>query len=106
MDTDPKTLDEYNKKSAANQKIEGQGLGNVFVHMPCPFCAEPDFMTYEVLDVEVRSKEGAVCKHCKRGMKAVFKRSQSGVEFEFVQTEGEDPPSYLPKMRRDGGTSQ
>lgn len=92
--------DEYDKKFYANQKISGQGIGNVFVHMPCPFCAEEDFVVYEVLQVEKALAKPIVCKHCQRGAKTVFTRDSSGVSFEIVQTSGEDPPDFLPPMRR------
>lgn len=95
------TKEEYVAKFTANQKMTGHGLGNVHVHMPCPFCAEPDFVVYEVLEVQTKMAEGAVCKHCGRGAKAVFTRTPGGVSFEMVQTVGDEQPDYLiPKMRR------
>jgi hypothetical protein len=93
-------IDAFNAKFCANQKITGSGIGNVMVHMPCPFCAEPDFVVYEVLTVQTAMGEGAVCKSCQRGAKAVFTRHASGISFEIVQTVGPDAPSFLPPIRR------
>lgn len=94
------TRSEYEAKFAANQRISGQGVGNVYVHMPCPFCAEPDFMVYELLASQDAMSKGATCKACRRGIKAIFSRSPSGVSFEIVQTCGDTAPDYVPPMRR------
>ena len=90
---------EYEAKFHANEKITGYG-SEVTMHMPCPFCAEPDFITHRVIDSEEAYEKGAVCKYCKRGAKAIFKHTAGGVEFEFVQTVGDPIPDYLPPMRR------
>jgi hypothetical protein len=95
------SLDELNEKHARNYRIEGQGLGNVFVHSACPFCAEPDFLVYELLEVEKAMENGAVCKHCDRGMKVVVtKDGRDCTRVEFVQTCGPDAPDWFPKLRR------
>jgi hypothetical protein len=92
---------EYLKRFHENQKIDGYGIGNVHVHVPCPFCAAADFVVHEMLEVEVAMQKGAVCKECGRGARAVFERRPGMISFEFVQTVGPDQPEWLtPKMRR------
>ncbi len=95
----PQTKSEYLEKFARNQKFSGSGL-NTTTHYPCPACAEPEFMTHKVLEVEETLERGATCRHCKRGFKAIINRTPGGVTFEFVQTQGDDLPDWLPKMRR------
>lgn len=90
---------EYEAKFHANEKITGYGM-EVTMHMPCPFCAEADFMVFRIVDTEEAHKKGAICKHCGRGAKAIFKHPVGGIEFEFVQTVGDPIPDYLPPMRR------
>jgi hypothetical protein len=101
MSNQPKDAQEYLERFAANQKIEGFGLGNVHMHMPCPFCAAPDFLVYELLEVERKLEEGAVCNECGRGMKGLVNHFAGGKSLEFVQTCGPNPPDWLqPNMRR------
>lgn len=94
------TRTEYEEKFHKNQKITGRFLETT-MHMPCPFCAEPEFMVYKILDTEKVIANGAVCKFCNRGCKAIVTRDAGGVGFRFVQTCGDDPPDYLPKMERE-----
>ena len=102
--TEPKSLDEYNKRYFENQKIEGYGIYGVGMRVPCPFCAAPDFIVHKVIETEEAFAKGAVCKECGRGAKAIFARDPSGVSFEIVQTSGPDQPEWLtPKMRRVDG---
>jgi hypothetical protein len=99
--SEPKSLEEFNEKFAKNQRYEGYGLGNVFCHYPCPFCAEPDFAVVEILQTRAAFAQGHVCKHCKRGSKALISGGMGSTRFEFVQTEGPDQPEWMrPKMRR------
>lgn len=98
---EPKSAPEYMALFQRNQKIEGFGIGNVHVHMPCPFCAAADFLVYELLEVEAAMGKGATCKQCGRGAKALYSRFGGGLSFEIVQTVGPDQPEWLtPKMRR------
>lgn len=67
----------------------------------CPFCAAPDWLTWEAPAVRKVMETGATCKECGRSCKAVFADAPGSVSFELVQTGGDDPPVYLvPKMRR------
>jgi hypothetical protein len=98
--SDPATKEEYERLFAENYHIEGFGIGNVYLHCPCPFCSAPENIVYEMLQVEEAMSKGAICKECDRGWKAVFNRDRGSLSFEIIQTGGSDPPSYLPKMRR------
>jgi len=97
----PKNKDEYLERFHTNQRVSGFGFGNVHIHMPCPFCAAPDFLVYEIMQTEEALKKDTACAECGRSSKSIFKRNASGVEFELVQTGGDDSSEWLtPKMRR------
>lgn len=93
------TKEEYEAKYKANTELEGFGLDTT-VHMPCPACAEPDFLVYRVLETETALSRGAVCVHCGVGVRAVFTHALNGTSFEFVQTAGPELPEYLLPMKR------
>lgn len=96
------TKEDYDKKFVSNTKYSGNGLSTT-IHMPCPFCAEPDFRVFRIVDTEKANQDEAVCKSCGRGCKMLYERTDGlggGVSFEMVQTRGDDPPEYLPPMRR------
>jgi hypothetical protein len=112
----PTSREEYEERFHANQKITGFGLDTT-MHMPCPFCAAPDFMVYRVIDTETAPDfmvyrvidtetalvEGAVCSECKRGAAIEFSvNTPSNKQFEMVQTSGEPAPDWLPPMRHRG----
>lgn len=99
--TEPANEQEYLKLYQQNHKIDGFGIGNVYNHFPCPFCAAPDWMVTELLQVEAEMQKDHICKNCGRSAKAIVTRTSKGVSFEVVQTGGDDPPDWLtPKMRR------
>ena len=89
-----------------NERSECVGFGaETGMRVPCPFCCHPNFQEWKIwpdhpLHVETVLAKDAECPNCGRGIKALFTRSDSGVQFEMVQTCGDDPPSYLPAMRR------
>lgn len=93
------TLDEYNKKFESNTRYSGHGF-ETRLHMPCPGCAEPDWLSYRILEVEDALAKGATCKHCGRGFKAVFEANPHSKSFRLVQTCGADLPEFLPKIER------
>ncbi len=98
---EPKSMAEYAERFHANQTITGFGLETT-MHLPCPFCAAPDFMVYRVIDAESAMVEGATCSECKRGAAIEFSvNTPSNKQFELVQTSGDPQPDWLePKMRR------
>lgn len=101
-DHDPPNKDEYERLYHANTKIEGFGM-EVRQVLACPFCCAPGFMTLWVIKnggPQAGLAKGATCERCKRGAKGIIKHQGGGVQFEIVQTVGDDPPAYLPPMRR------
>jgi hypothetical protein len=96
------TKAEYLTRFAQNQRVEGFGLDTAVVY-PCPFCAAPDWATHKILEMEEVMAQEHRCGECGRAAKMIFKRDASGVQFEFVQTAGDDAPEWLPPMRRVSG---
>lgn len=95
----PTSYEEYVERFHAGEKITGFGL-EVTVHMPCPFCAAPDWLVYRVLNVEKAIAEGKTCTECGRTAKTLVRHGEGSVGFEIVQTGGPDQPEWLtPKMR-------
>ena len=102
MSEAPTNTTEYLRRFFLSQKIEGYGLDTT-IHMPCPFCAAPDWLVHKLICTHEALESGATCKECERSAKAVFTETKaSGVTaFEMVQTAGPDQPEWLqPKMRR------
>lgn len=99
----PRSMDEYRERFMASHKSSGEGF-TLNVHMPCPFCATPDWLVMRVLETEVRLAEGATCGRCGRSARAIVKGGSAedeGMSFEMVQTGGADCPEWLvPPMRR------
>jgi hypothetical protein len=101
---DPQSKTIYDLTFKQNQKLTGVG-SRTTCHLPCPFCAAPDWMVYSVVDALAAFERGAVCEHCHRGARALVARVAGGVSYKFVQTCGAAPPSYLPAMPRDPAAS-
>ncbi len=100
MECDPKTREEYDRLTTERVKITGFGVGNVHQETPCPFCCAPGFLKYEILECRSVLEKEHVCGTCGRGTKMIFEEVADGLKFEIVQTRGEDPPAFLPPMRR------
>jgi hypothetical protein len=99
--TDPANVEDFMERFHKGEKLTGYGIDNVHMTSPCPFCAAPDWMTWDVLDVRAAMTQGATCKECGRSAKAIFADAPGSISFELVQTGGNDPPDYLvPKIRR------
>jgi|SRR5688572_5266892 len=97
---DPKSREEYERRFNRHQRLEGFGTETT-LHMPCPFCAAPDFIVARVVDVQAALAKGAVCQECGRGMRLEYTYHQPQVlSFEAIQTCGSDAPSYAPPCRR------
>jgi hypothetical protein len=92
-------LDEFNAKWTKNSKISGSGSETV-VHDPCPFCAEENFQVYSIADTSAAHARGAVCRHCRRGVRRIVNLGDIGWTAEFVQTCGPDAPPWLRPIRR------
>ncbi len=99
--SEPQNAKEYLERFNANYRMWGRGIGNVHQSLPCPFCAAPDFMVFELLEAEDIFKRSATCQECGRSAKALFTDLPNGKLFEIVQTGGPPPPAWLsPPMRR------
>lgn len=93
-------LAKFTEKFNANTKYSGFRLQTT-IHMPCGFCAEPDFLVAKILDVDVEMKKANICKNCGRGLKTIFKVDKPGEKvFEMVQFCGPNGPKFLPPIRR------
>lgn len=98
---DPASKAEYDRLYNRRTKYTGRGVETA-VSFPCPFCCEPDWLVTRVLESRDAMSKGAVCKACGRGCRAIVQGEalRGSLQFEFVQTCGDDPPSYLPPIRR------
>lgn len=107
--SDPATKDQYTALFHANTRFSGHGLDTA-MHTPCPWCAAPDYMVVHsfagivpgddrpTLHDEMRT--ATTCSNCGRTGKWLIDSNDAGVAAEFVQLGGDDPPKYLPPMRR------
>jgi len=98
---EPTSQQEYEQTFNANQRLSGSGLDTT-VHLPCPFCAAPDFMIYKIIEADTAMADGATCVQCSRSAALELSvNTPSNKQFEIVQTGGPDQPSWLqPQMRR------
>lgn len=96
----PSNKEEFLQRFNENQKLSGFGLETT-MHVPCPFCAAPDFMVYKIIDSAAAMARGGTCNVCDRSMKAIFDRKPGVTSFTIVQTGGPDQPEWLePKIPR------
>lgn len=95
MSDTPKTGQEFTERFVANQHISGHGLTGTTMHLPCPFCAAPDFMVFLVVNTEEELQEEHACSECKRSGRNIITISATQKAIEFVQTDGPPPPAYL-----------
>lgn len=99
MPMDPPDIVTYNQKFTENTKLSGYGA-DVRMHWPCPFCAAPDFVEFRILEQMEVTSTVHTCVWCGRGARIIYTIQDGNTSFEIVQTGGEDPPDYLPPMRR------
>jgi hypothetical protein len=100
---EPTSIEEYQARLHENTKVTGQGIEGTRLHLPCPFCAAPEFLAFPILDQERMLRAGAVCRECGRGMRAVYERPNEALtRFYLVQTEGPPPAAWCPVRRREG----
>lgn len=82
------SIAEYSARYRTNEIVNGTQ-----VHLPCPFCAAPWFMIYDIKDILAQT---ATCYACDRSGKFVENDTAfTGISYEFVQTGGSNPPSWL-----------
>lgn len=94
--TAPTSREAYEQRFKASHKITGYGIANVRIHMPCPFCAAPDWIVCGFLEVEAGYAAGAKCEECGRTARAIYIRQANGCSIEMVQTEGDLPDEWIP----------
>lgn len=94
---EPQNQDEYLVRWTASEKFEGTGDARLY-HVPCPFCAAPDFMIYSRDTMDAVRAAGAICKECKRGAQEVT--PPGGGAREIVQTAGPAQPAWLEPLMR------
>jgi hypothetical protein len=100
--SDPKNMDEYNKRFKLGELVDGHGFDTA-MSVPCPFCATPGWAKYKILEMQQTMSQSKTCKNCNRSAKMIFDRTRSSIEAELVQTGGPDQPEWLePKIRRVG----
>ena len=95
------TKEQYEARCVENSKVSGYGIEGMTIHVPCPFCAAPDWLSYTLPTMHEVLGEGATCKECGRGARVLFdNRTPNVSRFGFVQTSGDDPPPYLSWIQR------
>lgn len=106
---DPATQEEYEALFHEHMRIEGFGF-DIHTILPCPFCAATDWLTLwpaagiasdddrPFIDDQLRAN--TTCAECGRSATHIVERDANGVMTTLVQTGGDDPPSYLPPMKR------
>ena len=92
---EPDSQMEYEARFAKNQRVDGFGIEGVRVHVPCPFCAAPDWVVHGILEAERAYSRGAACAACGRAARVVFTPIAGGKALTFVQTAGGDPPPWV-----------
>jgi hypothetical protein len=102
----PTTKEEFDIRFAANAYADPDGSMECAFHIPCPFCAAPDFVVAKLLEFNMITSMARTCRECDRGVKLVLKPVHHpktgnliGESYQFLQTHGEDPPSWAPMKR-------
>ena len=90
----PLTHDVFTKKYEKNTRYSGQGL-ELKIHMPCPFCAEPDFVNFKLLEMREKMIRPHECQACGRAMKLRYEGNPSQLLITMIQTKGAPPPDFL-----------
>lgn len=100
-DMTPKNADEYAERFQKSYKIEGFGE-NVQIHMPCPFCAAPNFIVHGIMETAPALSQGATCCECGRSARAIItEENPDSHQLEIVQTGGPDQDAWMqPPIRR------
>lgn len=104
MATEPRTLEQYEKRYAYNTVIDGYGADTT-TRFACPFCAASGWCAAKILEVEAVLQQEHTCVHCERSAKCIITRGDGGsMNMKLVQTGGDDPPEWLPppEDRREG----
>jgi len=95
MATEPRTLEQYEKRYAYNTTVDGHGADTA-TRFACPFCAASGWCVAKILEVEAVLQEEHTCVHCGRSAKCIVARDGGSMNMKLVQTGGDDPPEWLP----------
>ncbi len=100
----PKSTAEYNALFKKNKRLE-ICEGNTFVHLPCPFCASPNWIIFNILGAYEALVKGATCRTCKRTARAVVVNRRGGsrsiMRTEMFKVAGPKQPGWMdPQMRQ------
>lgn len=96
----PTSAEEYHELYNSRVKYFGYGM-ETGMSLPCPFCCNPGFMAYKILEMEEAMKRGNTCIECNRSIKAIFTKTNTTTSFEVVQTGGPDcTDPWIPPIRR------
>jgi hypothetical protein len=95
----PESKLEYEERLTHNTDLSGFGF-DTSVHMPCPFCAAPDFLIYKVLEVASAFQQDTTCAHCKRTVRGALHTTPNTATMRLFQVAGDDPPPWAPPIPR------
>ncbi len=99
--SEPKSMAEYLTRFQQAERVSGYGLDTT-IHVPCPFCAAPDWMVYKIMEVEIAGETGATCKECKRSARMPVRTERGAKIIQLVQTGGPKQPDWLePKIPKE-----
>jgi hypothetical protein len=91
--SEPTNYPEYAALYEKNSTVTGFGEF-VIHHMPCPFCAAPNFMAIEVFH-HGNILGPTQCDNCKRSAKVIYEHFTNGSAVRLYQTNGPDQPKWL-----------
>lgn len=98
----PTSLEEYNTRATLNTRITGM-FDQVTTHVPCMFCAAPDWASWSILTThEDMAGPAHTCKECKRTGAILARYHESGLIIFPVQLAGPDTPEWLAIPRWSG----
>jgi hypothetical protein len=98
FNTEPKDHGEYARRYNDNCRITESKDGTI-MHLPCPFCAASDFISYQLMETETALNTEIVCRECQRGLRTIIHKSHGQLRLEFIQTRGNDPPPWVEMSR-------
>ncbi len=102
-DKPPTNHAEYLARYHRHARMTGHGIVGTRMHVPCQFCAAPDWLVFSVMTTEDAFARGATCDECGRTAKTIITKSEDGyvTASQIVQTGGRDAPAWLlPKIQR------
>lgn len=90
----PQSREEYTERYIQNNTQTGEG-DQIVRRLPCLFCAAPDLILIRTLFAKEDLERGGTCTECGRGIIVRFLEAGNLMQYEVLQTVGDDPPDYL-----------